>query len=90
MAPRHNGNRGRCCQGLHLAENRGRTRSIQTPLLHPGPRKPGTIEPDQAGRAWADWHAGPPREAGVAASTSASAAANSGSYTAVPQGNQSK
>ena len=26
-----------------------------------------------------DWHAGPPREAGVAASNSASAAANSGS-----------
>ena len=27
-------------------------------------------------KAWADWHAGPPREAGVAASNSASADAN--------------
>ena len=38
--------------------------------------KTGTIEPDQTGQAWADWHAGPSREAGVAASSSASAAAN--------------
>ena len=38
--------------------------------------KTGTIKPDQAGQAWADWHAGLPREAGVAASSSASAAAN--------------
>ena len=84
MAPGHHGNRDRCCEDRHLAEKRGRTRSIEAPSLHPGPRKPGTIEPHQAGRAWGDWPAGPPREAGVAASNSAGAAANSGSYTAVP------
>ena len=37
--------------------------------------KTGTIEPDQTGQAWADWHAGPSCEAGVAASSSTSAAA---------------
>ena len=46
--------------------------------------KTGTIEPDQTGHAWADWHAGPSREAGVAGSSSASAAANTTALEARP------
>ena len=64
MAPGHNGNRDRCCEDRHLAEKRGRTRPIQTPSLHPGPRKPGTIEPDQTGQALADWRRGPAARGG--------------------------
>ena len=46
--------------------------------------KTGTIEPDQTGQAWADWHVGPSREAGAAASSSASAAANKTALGARP------
>ena len=84
MAAGHHGNREGCYEEQHLAEKRGPKRSIQTPQLPPSHEKIGTIEPDQTGQAWADWRRGLPREAGVAASNSASAAPNTTALGARP------
>ena len=76
MATGHHGNKEGCSEEQHLAEKRGPKRSIQTPQLHPRPRKPAQWSRTKRARPGPTCGASPPREAGVAASNSASAAPN--------------